>query len=360
MAQKLLNVNDPAEGVDPNTGLPWGSNQEDMPGNRYNGNPMDAGFSGGVTGNTGKGGGLKLPPPPSLPPMQSGRIGITDPGQGPNKLPTPTMSGATGGTLPPVQTLGQVTGPNMSRDYLSQTISDSWAKAHGGQAIDPATLEQQIGYASKPDLYSDNKWRQGWNPYLEHRMNVGTEGAHPGMAGDEGIVEAPQGWNPAFGGGTTNRTMQGGSDADAGGGPLFQAILGLLRRGEKGVSKSDPNIAEPTAAYRAQAEHSGRQARSAMAERAAQQGLNSGGAGSGAFDSGIRSMLEQQGRDVGSYQGGLVGHEIDARRGDVRDALSLGNQSQQFYDNLTANMAQGNNNANLQQYLAILQSLGGA
>jgi len=97
-----------------------------------------------------------------------------------------------------------------------------------------------------------------------------------------------------------------------------------------------------------------------MAERAAQQGLNSGGAGSGAFDSGIRSMLEQQGRDVGSYQGGLVGHEIDARRGDVRDALSLGNQSQQFYDNLTANMAQGNNSANLQQYLAILQSLGGA
>jgi hypothetical protein len=203
-----------------------------------------------------------------------------------------------------------------------------------------------------PNESTPQYWAEKWNEfgakdpeYFNRRLSQADE-----FGGGGGALTAGGG---SFGGGLS------ASDQAAGGGPLFQSILSLLRRGEKNVDVRDPNIAIPTAAFKAQTDHAARQARSKMAERAAQQGLLSGGAGSGAFDSGIRSMLEQGGRDVASYEGGLLTDEIGARRGDVRDALGLGNQSQQFYDSLAANIAQGNNSANLQQYLALLAGLGG-
>lgn len=149
------------------------------------------------------------------------------------------------------------------------------------------------------------------------------------------------------------------------------AIQRLLSRGEAGTSASDPNIKGPTDAFRAQTDTNVRRTRAALAERAASEGLNSGGAGSGAFDSAIQSQLEQQGRDVGSYQGNLMTKEIEAKRQDVIAALGfsqgeernrlsamladlndqlqraqLGQQNTQFYDTMGYSIGRDNSQYN--------------
>ncbi len=62
-----------------------------------------------------------------------------------------------------------------------------------------------------------------------------------------------------------------------------------------------------------------------MAERAAASGLNSGGAGSGAFDTGIQGIHEQAGQDEASHDSTLVGNEIQAKRSNLQQALDLAN-----------------------------------
>jgi hypothetical protein len=155
----------------------------------------------------------------------------------------------------------------------------------------------------------------------------------------------------------------GGISGLFGSGPIPDAIMRLLGRGEGGTGPKDPNIAGPTAAYRATVERQGRRNRNAMAERYAAEGLNPGGAGSGAFDSAVQSEGESEGIDVANYQGHLIVNEIAAKRQDVMNALQfaqgeeklgleqylaqlndalqraqMGQQNQQYYDNLTYNM----------------------
>jgi hypothetical protein len=168
--------------------------------------------------------------------------------------------------------------------------------------------------------------------------------------------------------------ITGGAQGDA----ITAAIMRLLGRGEAPVDANDPNIAGPTAAFRAQADTATRRARNALAERDAFLGLNSGGSGSGSFDSAIQSQMEQEGRDVGSYQGNLMVQEIQARRQDVVQALQfaqgeqklqleselaqmddqlkrlgLSQQNNQFYDQFAYNMGkdQQDYNAMLTRYL---------
>jgi hypothetical protein len=147
-----------------------------------------------------------------------------------------------------------------------------------------------------------------------------------------------------------------------GNGPIPDAIMRLLGRGEAGT-ENDPNIAAATAAYRGEVERQGRRSRNAMAERAAAEGLNYGGSGSGAFDSSIQSELESEGMKVGQFRANETLQEIAAKRQDVINALQLAQgqeklgleqylaqlndqlqraqmaqQNSQYYDNLTYNM----------------------
>jgi hypothetical protein len=124
-----------------------------------------------------------------------------------------------------------------------------------------------------------------------------------------------------------------------GSGPVADAIMRLLGRGERGTGADDPNIAGPTSAFRAQQERSTRQSRNALAERSAAEGLNYGGQGSGAFDSAIQSQQEQAGLNTANYEGHLITDEIASKRQDVINALQL---------------AQGEERIYLQQYLAQL------
>jgi len=121
----------------------------------------------------------------------------------------------------------------------------------------------------------------------------------------------------------------------------MDAIMKLVGKSGEDVSAKDPIIAGPVGAYKAQEETGLRKSRGALAERAAAEGLNPGGAGSGAFDSALQAQQEQGARDVGQFQGNLMYGENDARRNALMRALGLGTQNQQFYDTMGMNI--GNN-----------------
>lgn len=158
-------------------------------------------------------------------------------------------------------------------------------------------------------------------------------------------------WEGVGGAGGTNGSVAGaagvggvgpnasGGAGGYGSGPIADAISRLLGRGEASTSPTDPNIAGPTAAYRAAQDRETRRSRNALAERAAAEGLNNGGQGSGAFDSAIQSQQESEGINVANYQGQLMTKEIAAKRQDVVNALQF---------------AQGQEKIALEQYLAQL------
>lgn len=167
-------------------------------------------------------------------------------------------------------------------------------------------------------------------------------------------------WHSAYsgGGGAGGSGVGGGggpsSGGGFGGGFLGSAISRLINRGFSPVSRKDPLISGATAAYRGQTDRAMRKARNTMAERAAQRGLNSGGAGSGAFDSGLQSMLEHQGQDVGGYESGLMLNEDRMRRQELMNALGMGIPMQQFYDQFAYGMGRDNNNTNMQYLMSLL------
>jgi len=97
--------------------------------------------------------------------------------------PAPTAPASTGGA------------PNLDPGYLQQQVTAALEKRKA-QFGTPYT-EQDVAYfvqkASTPDLYSDGKWRVGFNPYWESVIVTGR--GDPSMAGLEGIVDAPAGWS---------------------------------------------------------------------------------------------------------------------------------------------------------------------
>lgn len=148
---------------------------------------------------------------------------------------------------------------------------------------------------------------------------------------------APQG---ASGGGASGQigsgTTRGGGASGFGTGPVADAIQRLLGRGES-TDFNDPSLSAARAAHNAASDRALRQSRAALAERMAGQGLNSGGAGSGAFDTALQSQIEAAGIDNAQFDSQLVLDEMQSRRQDVVNALQF---------------AQGEERMALQQYLA--------
>jgi hypothetical protein len=103
-----------------------------------------------------------------------------------------------------------------------------------------------------------------------------------------------------------------------------EAILQLLQHGNEPIDvASDPILSAQQGQY-TQARRTGAlQDRGAMAERAAAEGLNSGGQGSGAFDSGVQSINEGASRDIAGHQSELAMNELGARRQQFAQALQL-------------------------------------
>lgn len=104
---------------------------------------------------------------------------------------------------------------------------------------------------------------------------------------------------------------------------ILMSQLGML---SQPVSQNDPGISPVLQAQRLESQRTAERQRSSLAERAASQGLSS----SGALDTGILGIQQQQGeRNVGAI-GQVLGGEMQARRqslqGLLNQALALGDQ----------------------------------
>lgn len=140
-----------------------------------------------------------------------------------------------------------------------------------------------------------------------------------GMAGAAGLPGGPGG---AFG--AERAGGAGGANVDP---ELRAALLRLMARNEPGDInvQTDPNLAPQARAYSTARQRGASREREALAERAAFGGFNPGGAGSGAFTSGVADIGERAGEDIAGQQAGLVGQEVQARRNDLQNSLQLAN-----------------------------------
>lgn len=102
-------------------------------------------------------------------------------------------------------------------------------------------------------------------------------------------------------------------------------LLDMLHAPQGPVDLTDPNIQSQSVAFSSARNRAATQQRNALAERAAASGLNSGGAGSGSFDSGLNSIYESAGRDIAGNDSALIGKEVDARRTQLMQALQMAN-----------------------------------
>lgn len=100
-------------------------------------------------------------------------------------------------------------------------------------------------------------------------------------------------------------------------------LLRLMGQDTNAASVNDPDIKPQADAFRLARDRAAKQEREMMAERAANTGLNYGGQGSGAFESGLQGIAEQAGQDKAGFEADLVGRRLDARRQQLMQALQL-------------------------------------
>jgi hypothetical protein len=95
--------------------------------------------------------------------------------------------------------------------------------------------------------------------------------------------------------------------------------------GKMGATPSitDPELAAQSNAYRRARERSGQDARAALAQRAAANGLLLGGNSSGSFDVGVQGIHEGIGEDTAAHDAGLVGDEVQQRRATLQGLLNM-------------------------------------
>ena len=172
--------------------------------------------------------------------VTGGKHPVPDPG---TNLPSGTKwSNADGSpyTPPGGSASGQSGAPagggyNGDLEALKTQIRQSYTSR--GLPVDESQVNYYAQKASKPDLYSDNQWRTGWNPYLEARMINGGDSADPRLAGTAGIVSAPAGYQPGGGqgggyGGMWN-TVPTADDASK-----FPGYQFAVQEGQKGIQQS--------------------------------------------------------------------------------------------------------------------------
>lgn len=194
---------------------------------------------------------------------------------------------------------------------------------------DPAYFEQRLAQADEFTGKGPNyDWQAaGQRDPGTSRTSVAVEpgggyqplpvGSWPFPPLDYQLTDKPAGANPALQG--QQNQNYGISDA------MRQALLKLMTDSQAPVDPNDPIIANRTAAYRTARERGAGREREAAAERAAFTGLNSGGQGSGSFDTAIQGINENASQDVAGFGANLQGEELQARRQQLVQALSLAN-----------------------------------
>lgn len=134
------------------------------------------------------------------------------------------------------------------------------------------------------------------------------------------------------GGGGTPSSFSGGGGGGVPQGSEFQQqvraqLMAQLGQLSQPVTGQDPAISGVNQAYRVARERSAQQERGAAAERAAFSGLNSGGQGSGSYDSAAQGIQEQAGQDIAGHDAGVVMQEVQQRRGALQNLLQMALQT---------------------------------
>lgn len=102
------------------------------------------------------------------------------------------------------------------------------------------------------------------------------------------------------------------------------SLLRLMDQGNKPVDlQNDPTLKAQSDTYRVSKKRGEAEQRAALAERAAFTGLNSGGQGSGSFESALGSLGEQTNEDIAAHDAQLAYGELSARRSALLQAIQI-------------------------------------
>lgn len=99
----------------------------------------------------------------------------------------PATQPATPAPAPSAPAVSGGGGPNLNPDYLRSQVLGAFSQK-GVSNPDPTQVDYWVKKASTPDLYSDNRWRVGWNPYWQEKLITGAASVDPSKAGTEGVV----------------------------------------------------------------------------------------------------------------------------------------------------------------------------
>lgn len=138
-------------------------------------------------------------------------------------------------------------------------------------------------------------------------------------------------WAQQNGGGGAGASSGGMGGAAPATSDFQNQIRALLMQQMSGLSKpidaNDPTIQGEMTAQANTLERNRQDQRASDAERMAFQGLNAGGAGSGAFDTANAAGFEQKGQALTSLQSQLFSRELTNRRAQMSQLLNMAMQS---------------------------------
>jgi hypothetical protein len=266
---------------------------------------------------------------------------------GPNYIPSSSLNPETGYAWNSKEDLaatnklyGGAQGGQSAESWLSQYQNGNQATEGIGRTLQGL---QASGYDAKPFMYGNTASNNEISLNGEKRKIIGAEGTPDAYwyqwgTNDQGQVQNPLtgGWQakdsptsyvPPASAGASSASASMASHGPAIDPQMREYLLRLMARSEPGAIDvhSDPNLGPQSQAYEAARLRGAQRERAAGAERAAFEGLNSGGQGSGAFDTSVASGQESAGRDIASHDAALVGQEVQARRNDLMNALQLAN-----------------------------------
>ena len=331
--------------IDPLTGMPKRKTVSSQPRSPLVSDPLSAGGARGGVDDSG--GGLPAPPP------------VTTPGSSARPPPPPVAAAppATTGPAPTISSLYKTPndylanflagGPNYSAQEIQSTLdtaNKAFGLTTGSQAVYYAPgshgpgSQEVIGLPGGYFAHANNDPNGAWQ---------WVAGGDSGGAATAATPAAPV--VPTAAGSVTGQQMDPA---------LHDEIMKLLQQGNTPVDPNDPIIKSQVDAARVQDTRATADARAALAERSAAEGLPTS-----ALDTAVAGSAEKMGEHLGGLQASLMASELSNRRAQVVDALQfasgedaralnlqlaqidaalkqtqLGQQNQQFYDTLGFNI----------------------
>lgn len=207
---------------------------------------------------------------------------------------------------------------NLDSDYLLGQIRSDAQKQ--GLSLTPEREQYWLGKASNPDLYSDNQWRVGWNPYWASKLG-GAVSSDPSLAGSEGVLQGYGGGQGAGAGPAAGPAQPASSPFQD---QVRQLLMKTMQDNSKPVDENSAEIQQPFNAASMQAQRGFEGERKALAERLYAEG---GGSGTNELTHGLQQSSERMAGGLASVKAQLYQRAIEQRQSQLRSALSLAVQS---------------------------------